>query len=540
VSTNKEFLHGKELLERLMTGVNKLADNVSATLGPKGRNVIIQQAGKTPFITKDGVTVALHVDLKDPFENAAAQLVKQAAVQTNTEAGDGTTTSTVLTRELLRNAFMHISQGVTPIELKRGMDKALEDVLDLLSDAAIPVRKKRDVKNIATISANNDQVIGELIAQAVDKAGKDGAISIQDSKSTKTSLELAEGFRFPGGFHAAAFITDKTKGAAVYNDCLFFVTDIKIDRVHNILPMLTHAAQMRKPLVIVAPEIYDQALAALIANQVKGSMKIVAIKPSYYGEERRGLLQDLATSVGAKFCQGNNVKFGANGEIDFQPKDFGTAHKIEVTKSRTTILGGSGNQEDIDLRIAEIKAEIEATEDLHECERLQQRITRLASGVALIKVGGFSDGEVTETRHRVVDALEAVRAAQEAGMVPGGGSALWRVSRALEEKGIPMELNKEQRLGYRIVIDSITAPMRQIASNSFKSYELVEERLLSAERDFEKDPQRLGYNFRTDVVEDLVTQGVVDPVKVTKTALRSSVSVAGTLLLSSNAIIETD
>jgi chaperonin GroEL len=531
----KNYSDGKELLEKILNGVNKLADNVASTLGPKGRNVIIKQKDKKPFVTKDGVTVSLHVDLEDPIEDVGAQLVKQAAVQTNEVAGDGTTTSTVLTRELLQNAFLYLPQGVTPIEIKRGMEAAETDALRLLEEIATPIRRKQDVKSIASVSANNDEVIGSLIAEAVDKAGKDGAISIQDSKSTKTSLELAEGFRFPGGFHASSFITDKSKGMASYDDCLFFVTDIKLDKVHNIIAVLTHAAQAKKPLVIVAPEIYDQCLAALITNQMKGSMKIVAVKPSYYGEEQRGLLKDLATSVGAKFCTVDNVEFGTNGEIGFEPKDFGTAKKIEVTKSRTTILEGGGEQDSVDERIQEIKAEIINTEDMHECERLQQRVTRLASGVALIRIGGYSDVEVTETRHRVVDALEAVRAAQESGMVPGGGVALWRVSRSMK---VPEELSREQKIGYQVVIDSIKAPMKQIADNAFKSFEIVEDRILKVENEVSDGHTRWGYNFLTDEVQDLVGSGVVDPLKVTRTALQSAISVSSTILLTNYAIVE--
>jgi chaperonin GroEL len=515
----KTYSDNQELLNKLMTGVNKLADNVASTLGPRGRNVILKEKDKAPFVTKDGVTVSLHVDLEDPIENVGAQLIKQAAVQTNDVAGDGTTTSTVLARALLHNAFLYLTQGVAPIEIKRGMEAAEKDVLEHLESLSVPIRRKADIKNIATVSSNNDEMIGNLLAEAVDKAGKDGAILIQNSKNKKTSLELAEGFRFPGGFHSSQFITDARKGISSLEDCLFFVTDIKLTTVQQILPILTHAAQKKNPLVIVAPEIYDQCLAALIHNKLRNNMNIVAIKPGYYGEEQRGLLKDLAVTTGAKFCTVDNVEFGHGGSIGFEPKDFGTAEKVEVTKSNSTIMNGGGEQADVDQRIDEIKVEIKHTDDIHECERLQTRITRLASGIALIKIGGYSDVEVTETRHRVVDALEAIRAAQEEGMLPGGGSALWRSSK-LE---VPEDLSKEQKIGYQIVLDSITAPMRQIAENAFESYEMIEYRLNGLNLSSATHPSEhseWGFNFATKELQNLVGEGIVDPLKVTKTALK--------------------
>lgn len=532
----KTYVNNEELTRKLMAGVDTLADNVATTLGPRGRNVILKSKTnsqdpetKKPIITKDGVTVAEFVDLNDPIENLGAQLVKQAAVQTVQVAGDGTTTATVLARALLKQATLYLSQGVAPIELRRGMEAALEDVLKALREQAVRIRTFEDIKSIATVSANNDPVIGDLVARAVDLTGKDGAISIKNSKNNKTSLEMAEGFRFDGGFHSREFINNRDLGACVFEDALVFITDIALTEIQQIMDILNLAARKKVPLVVVAPEVGGNALAGLIANSMRGTMKIVAVKPGYYGEEQRGLLKDLAVVTGAKFCTVSNVEFDANGTIGFDADDFGVCKKIEVFKGRSTILEGGGEQEQVDNRITELKVELKHTEDMRESERIQKRISRLASGIAMILVGGYSDIEVIETRHRVEDALEAVASAVDGGMLPGGGVTLLRLSQKLT---VPRTLSEEQRTGYNIVLKAMQEPFLQIARNAGESPEVCKSSVLK------KKDKNVGYNFATNKVENLVDSGIIDPFKVTTTALKSAVSVAGTILLTNYAIVE--
>lgn len=529
----KIFAQKKELNSKLIDGINKLADNVSATLGPKGRNVILQ-SGDQMIITKDGVTVAKFVDLEDPFENLGAQLVRQAAIQANEVAGDGTTTTTVLTRALVEDASQQLKKGVSPIELKNSLEKALEEVVGYLKFNSTKIRSFDDVKNISTVSANNDVLVGEIVAKAVDLSGKDGAITLLDAKNSKTSLELVEGFRFSGGYHSQEFINDKKKGSVFHEDALIFITNIKLSKLNQILSILSYAATQKRPLIIVAPEIYDEALAALIANSFRGNMKVAAIKPGSFGEEQRGILKDLAIATGGKFCTVDNVEFGSNDEIGFSPADFGICKKIESFKGRTTILGGAGEQDQIDERIDELKIEIKHTEDLAEAERIQKRITRLSSGIAIIKIGGYSDLEVNETRHRIVDALEAIACSQKDGMLPGGGVSLLRSAKWLKDSFInSSQIPQSELCGYELLYSVLFRPFEVIAANSGENVKYLQEKIFSNESNFD-----YGYNFKNNSFENLIDSGIVDPVKVTETALRTSVSVASTILLTNHAIIE--
>ena len=413
---NKIYSSDLDLQQKILNGVNKLTDNVASTLGPKGRNVVLASKGKRPIITKDGVTVANFVDLKDPTENAAAQILKQAASETNITAGDGTTTSTVLARDIIRNSQKYLIAGSSPVELKRGMDIALEEVVYMLSDMSTPVTTTQDVENVATISANNDTRIGKLIAAAVDKVGHDGSILIEEAKSLETSLDLVEGFRFKSGYFSQSFVTNERRNSIDYEEALILITDYKIDAVSKILPVLELAAREGKPLVIVAEEVEGQALAALIMNSVRGSMKVAAVKAPEYGVERTKIMEDLCVSTGAFFFS----RLAGRGLEDIKLVDFGTCKKVEILKNNTTIMGGSGDHELMEERISALKSEIKQTEDMSECRSLQSRITRLASGVAVIKVGGSTEVEMIEKKHRIEDALEAVNSAQEEGIVPGG------------------------------------------------------------------------------------------------------------------------
>ena len=513
------------LSQKVLDGVNKLADNVAATLGPKGRNVILHEKGKDPIITKDGVTVSAFVHLDDEFENAAAQILKQATSQTNSMAGDGTTTATVLSRAILNRAQRYITAGASPVELKRGIDLAVEALVRDLQTNASHIETLEDIENIATISANNDRTIGKLIATAVDKAGKDGSITIEDSRTVETSLDVIEGFRVEAGYAASAFVTDERRGAVQYETPLLLITDNRIDAVDQILPALEIVSRDGRPLVIVAEEIEGQALAALIMNTVRGSMKIAAVKAPFYGERRRNILADLALSTGAEFISAD----GTRRLKDVQLQDFGQCRSIDITKTSTTVIGGKGDFEEIDRRIDLLKAELAETEDIRECDKIQERITKLASGVAVIKVGAATEVEMIEKKHRIEDALEAVKSAQQEGIVAGGGVALVRASNNTE-LNIEAE-NEDQVFGIEIVREAVKAPLRQMALNCGLSPDLVLAQVEATEGS-------VGYNFRTDEMADMLETGVIDPAKVTRTALQNAASAAGTLITTSHAIVE--
>ena len=515
---SRKYCSNEELQSKILQGVETLANNVATTLGPKGRNVILQEKGKRPIITKDGVTVAKFVEFDDHFMNAGAQVIKQAAEQTNSDAGDGTTTTTILCRAILQHAQRYITAGVSPVELKRGIDKAVVTVVSNLENQSRPISSLEDIKRIATISANGDEIIGNLVATAVDAAGKDGAITIQEARSVETSLDLVEGFRLSSGWAASAFVTDERASMTRYEKPLLLVTDEKIETVDQILPVLEVVAREGRPLVIFAEEVEGQALAALIMNTVRGTMKVAAVKAPRYGEERRGILEDLATSVGATFVS----RLSGHKVRETKLSDLGSANKIEISRYITTIMGGTGDVDDIENRIEE-------NENLHECERLQDRITKLASGVAVIRVGGATEVEMIEKKHRIEDALEAVKSAQQEGIVAGGGTALVRASTNLE-----IEVsNEEQQLGVEIIKGAIQEPLKQMATNAGTSPDLTVSRILSSE-DHE------GWNFATGDFVDLFESGILDPAKVTRCALQNAASAAGTLLTANYAIVQDD
>jgi|TARA_R110000851_G_scaffold223940_2_gene376778 chaperonin GroEL len=518
---SKVYSSDLDLQQKILNGVNKLADNVAVTLGPKGRNVILSRKEGNPVITKDGVTVANFVNLEDPTENAGAQILKQAASETNSIAGDGTTTSTVLARDIIRNSQKYLIAGASPIELKRGMDRALEQVVKKINDISRPVESVEDVESIASISANNDKKIGKLIASAVDKVGHEGSILIEEAKSMETSLDLVEGFRLSSGYFAQAFVTNERKNSIEYDDALIFVTDHKIDAVKKILPVLELAAREARPLIVVAEQIEGQALAALIMNTVRGTMKVAAVKAPEYGNERINTMKDLCTATGAAFF---NRASGRPIE-DIKLSDFGMCKKIEVLKNHTTIMGGACDHEEVERRIEALKSEIKQTENMDECRVLQKRATRLASGVAVIKVGAPTEIEMIEKKHRIEDALEAVKSAQEEGIVPGGGCTLLRCASFEVEYD-----NEDQKIGGEILRKSLCAPVRQMAINSGESPDLIVDKILKSDTE--------GWDFKKLELVDMLKEGIIDPAKVTRTAIQSAVSVASTLVTSSNAIVE--
>jgi len=518
----RQFSNGYELNSKILEGINKLADNVATTLGPKGRNVILfHNEQGVPIVTKDGVTVAKFVQLEDPFENVGAQIVKQAAEQSASKAGDGTTTATVLTRAILQRAQKYLTAGVSPIEIKRGMDKACDAIVERLKEIAIPVRSEEDIRHIATISANNDKTIGQLISTAVDTAGKDGSVLVEEARSLKTSLDLIEGFRFDSGYLSSTFINNERSGTVEYENPLVVVTDEKIETIEQILPTLELAARDNRPLIIVA-DMEGQALAAVIANAVRGTMKVAAIKPPRYGEERRNILKDTCSSTGATFITREN---GLQLK-QVQLSHFGQSRSVSINKGWTTLIGGKGNHEEIEKVIESLKVEIANTESLKECERIQERITRLASGVAVIRVGAATEVEMIEKKHRIDDALEAVRSAQEEGIVAGGGIALLRSSSNLH---VATE-NEEQAIGAKVVLDAVEEPLRQMAINAGISPDLIVQRVGMLE-------VNCGYNFMTNKDVNMFDSGIIDPAKVTRCALQNAVSVASTLITTSHAIV---
>ena len=518
-----KFESRAELNAKVLNGVNILADNVAATLGPRGRNVILHEKGKDPFITKDGVTVAAFVYLEDEFENAAAQILKQATQETNNAAGDGTTTATVLARAVLVKAQKYITSGASPVEIKRGMDLAVEQITSNLKKLATHIETLDDVENIATISANNDRTIGKLVATAVDQAGKDGAITIQESKTVDTTLDIIEGFRLESGYVASAFVTDERRGAAAYDAPLILVTDNKIESVDQILPALELVARDGRPLVLVAEAIEGQALAALIMNTARGTMKIVAVKAPFYGERRRDMLAGLALSTGAEFIsRESTVRLR-----DIKLQHFGQARSVDITKATTTIIGGKGNAAAIDRQIEILKTELKDTEEIMECDKIQERITKLAAGVAVINVGAATEVEMIEKKHRVEDALEAVRSAQEEGILPGGGVALVQCSQKLKVK---VE-NDDQQFGVEIVQGAALEPLRQMATNCGLSPDLIQSEVQNAKKN-------CGHNFRDFSHVNMYEAGIIDPLKVTRVALQNAVSAAGTLITTSHAIVE--
>lgn len=521
----KKYQNGEKLRTKILNGVNTLADNVASTFGPRGRNVILHAKGASPIITKDGVTVAKFVNFDDPFENAVAEIIKQAASETNSSAGDGTTTSTILSRAILNNAQKYLVTGASPVEIKRGIDLAVGEVVKSLEEMAVDISSIEDIEHIATISSNGDKKIGKLISLAVDKAGKDGAITVEESRSVETTLDIVEGFRFDSGYFANAFINNLRKASVEYDNALIMVTDQKIDSIQDILPVLEVVARESRPFIIVAEEVEGQALAALIMNATRGTMHVAAVKAPRYGTERRNIMNDLALSVGARFI----TRESGTRLSEVKLEDLGFCKKVEILKNFTTIVDGRCDWEKVEERIETLKSEIQQTDDLHECDKIQERISRLASGVAIIKVGGLTAVEAIEKKHRIEDALEAVKSAQEEGIIPGGGVALVRCL----DLDLTQAENDEQRMGIEIVKESLKEPVKQMAINAGLSPDIILNTVL-------EQSDTKGYDFAKEEIVDMFEQGVLDPTKVTRTALQNAASAASTLLTSNYAIIEVD
>lgn len=526
----KKIESDMELLRKISSGSKKLAAAVGSTLGPRGRTVALSPSGGPVILTKDGVTVAKFFELEDPFENLGVHILKQASIETCSVAGDGTTTSTILANSIVQNCSKYLSAGISAMALKRGVDRAVKEVVSELDSMARPISSFAEIEAIATISANGDRTVGSMVAEAVDSVGKDGSITIEESKSRDTILDLVEGFRLAGGYYSSSFVTDKRLNLVKYSNPLVLVTDHRIDTVEQILPVLQFVAREGRPLIIVAEELEGQALAACIMNSIKGTMKVAAIKPPGYGEERKETLKDLAIALGARFV---SVALGDKLE-SVVLTDLGETKKVEIGPHSSTFIGGSGKLEEVSQHLESLRNLLAEAPDLSLAERIQERVTRMASAVAIIRVGGMTDVEVTERKHRIEDALEAVRASLEEGIVVGGGMALVYASETLRE--LSRELRgTDEEYGVRIIQEALFSPFQALSLSADMSHEVILDKLPMSGK--KKDINR-GYDFHSLRYSDLVADGVVDPVKVTKRALLNAASAASLVITTSYAIIE--
>jgi chaperonin GroEL len=507
---------------KMVHGLNILADAVKITLGPKGRNVVLERSFGAPTVTKDGVSVAKEIELKDKFENMGAQMVKEVASKTSDVAGDGTTTATVLAQAIVREGMKYVTSGMNPMDLKRGIDKAVLAVTEELKKVSKPCTTSKEIAQVGSISANADADIGKIIADSMDKVGKEGVITVEDGKSLANELDLVEGMQFDRGYLSPYFINNPEKQIAVLDDPYILLHDKKISSIRELLPLLEQVAKAGKPLLIIAEEVEGEALATLVVNNIRGILKTCAVKAPGFGDRRKAMLEDMAVlSGGTVISEELGLKL-ENATL----KDLGRAKKIEAGKENTTIIDGAGNKKDIEARVKQIRVQIdEATSD-YDKEKLQERVAKLAGGVAVIKVGAATEVEMKEKKARVEDALHATRAAVEEGVVPGGGVALLRVRQAL--KNLKGE-NHDQDAGIKIVLRALEEPMRQIVANAGAEPSVVVNKVLEGKGNY-------GFNAQTDEYGDLVEMGVIDPTKVTRTALQNAASVAG-LMLTTDAMV---
>ncbi|HEV7595538.1 MAG TPA: chaperonin GroEL, partial [Gemmatimonadaceae bacterium] len=500
----KELHFNTDARAALKRGVDQLAEAVKVTLGPKGRNVVIDKKFGAPTVTKDGVTVAKEIELSDPLENMGAQMVKEVATKTSDLAGDGTTTATVLAQAIFREGLKNVTAGVNPMALKRGIDAAVSAVVDELKKMSVPTKGKKEIAQVGSISANNDKEIGDLIAEAMEKVGKDGVITVEEAKGLETTLETVEGMQFDRGYLSPYFVTDPEKMEAVLEDALILIHDKKISSMKDLLPILEKVAQMGKPLLIIAEDIEGEALATLVVNKLRGTLRVAAVKAPGFGDRRKAMLEDIAVLTGGQVIS-EEVGFKLENAV---VTDLGRAKRIVVDKETTTIIDGQGDEEKIKGRIKELKAAIEKTTSDYDREKLQERLAKLAGGVAVINVGAATESEMKEKKARVEDALHATRAAVEEGIVPGGGVALVRAQKAL--KGLKLAEADEQ-IGVDIIRRAVEEPMRMIVQNAGGEGSIVVEKIRQSKEN------NYGYNALTDEYEDLVAAGVIDPTKVTRT-----------------------
>lgn len=512
----KQVLFGDSARVKMVRGINVLADAVKVTLGPKGRNVVLERAFGGPTVTKDGVSVAKEIELKDKFENMGASMVREVASKTSDNAGDGTTTATVLAQAIVDEGMKFVAAGMNPMDLKRGIDKAVSAAIDELKKISKPTTTNKEIAQVGAISANSDAEIGSIISEAMDKVGKEGVITVEDGKSLKNELEVVEGMQFDRGYLSPYFINMPEKQACVFENPFILMHDKKISNIRELLPVLEQVAKAARPLVIIAEDIDGEALATLVVNSIRGILKVVAVKAPGFGDRRTAMLEDIAILTG-----GTVISSTVGLSLDKVTLDqLGTAKKVEITKENTTIIDGAGSAEAIEMRVKNIRTQIDASTSDYDREKLQERVAKLAGGVALIKVGAATEVEMKEKKARVEDALHATRAAVEEGIVPGGGVALIRAKLAIKDlKGD----NDEQNAGIRIVLRAMEEPLRQIVANAGEEPSVVVNQVAHGEGNY-------GYNAQTGVYGDMVEMGVLDPTKVTRTALMNAASVASLIL----------
>jgi chaperonin GroEL len=518
----KELTFNTDARAALKRGVDKLAEAVKVTLGPKGRNVVIDRKFGSPTITKDGVTVAKEIELEDPIENMGAQMVKEVATKTSDLAGDGTTTATVLAQAIFREGLKNVTAGANPMSLKRGIDQAVEKVVAELKSMSQETAGKKEIAQVGTISANSDEEIGNLIADAMEKVGKDGVITVEEAKGLDTTLETVDGMQFDRGYLSPYFVTDPDRMEAVLEDAMVLIHDKKISAMKDLLPVLEKVVQMGKPLMIIAEDIEGEALATLVVNKLRGTLKVCAVKAPGFGDRRKAMLQDIAVLTGGQVIS-EEVGFKLENAV---VSDLGRAKRIVIDKDNSTIVDGAGEHDAIQGRIKEIRAAIDKSTSDYDSEKLQERLAKLAGGVAVINVGAATETEMKEKKARVEDALHATRAAVEEGIVPGGGVALLRAQSVLKDMQLA---DSDEMVGVRIIERALEEPIRHIATNAGVEGSIVVAKVRENQGNY-------GYNARTDVYEDMVDAGVIDPTKVTRTALQNAASIAG-LLLTTEAVV---
>jgi chaperonin GroEL len=522
----KQLMFNEEARRKLLSGVEQISKAVKVTLGPKGRNVLLDKKFGAPTVTKDGVSVAKEVELADPYENMGAQLLKEVATKTNDVAGDGTTTATVLAYSLVKEGLKAVAAGMTPIELKRGIDKAVELAVEEIRKNSKEIKDKEEISHVASVSANNDSEIGNTIADAMEKVGKDGVITVEESKTMDTSIEFVEGMQFDRGYISAYFVTDRDTMTSVYDDCYILIHDKKISSMKDMLPLLEKVAQSGKPLLIIAEDVDGEALSTLVVNSLRGTLKACAVKAPGFGDRRKAMLEDIAILTGGEVISEELGLKLENTDIS----QLGRAKTVKVDKDNTTIINGAGKQKDIQDRIAQIKAQIEETTSDYDREKLQERLAKLAGGVAVINVGAATEVELKEKKHRVEDALSATRAAIEEGIVPGGGLALIQAALALEKADIS-NLTDDEKVGFKIVKRALEEPIRQIAENAGLDGAVIADKA-------KNEKKGIGFDAAKMEWVDMVKAGIIDPAKVTRSALQNAASIASLLLTTECAITD--
>ncbi len=511
----KQLIYDAEAREKLKAGVDKLANAVRTTLGPKGRNVVLDKKFGAPTITNDGVTIAKEIELEDPFENLGAQMVKEVATKTQDVAGDGTTTATVLAQAMIREGIKNVTAGANPMYIKRGIQKAVEVVVEDIRHRSKKIKTPDEIASVATISANNDDEIGKLIADAMEKVGKDGVITVEEARGMETTLDVVEGMQFDRGYLSPYFVTDAERMECVLEDAVVLIHDKKISSMKDLLPILEKVAQMSRPMLIIAEDVEGEALATLVVNKLRGTLQVAAVKAPGFGDRRKAMLEDIAVLTGGRVISEEAGFKLENATV----ADLGKAKRITIDKDSTTIVEGAGKQADIKARVAQIRRQIEDTTSEYDKEKLQERLAKLAGGVAVINVGAATEVEMKEKKARVEDALAATRAAVEEGIVPGGGITLLRARTALEK----VKETGDVAIGVDIVRHALEAPLRQVASNAGVEGSLIVEHVL-------KQAQNVGYDAATGEYVDMFKAGIVDPTKVTRSALQNAASVASLLL----------